>query len=247
MEMLRFIAIKIKNDLLLSLLSTPMTNIEFTSGLGAGFLSAIIFNPIDKAIYLSTTKDLKITNSNLWKGLYKGSSLSILTRIITSGLYFSYIDYYSSVLNSNFQVASITALSCLITNPLQIIKFKSWYSDSSITDTYFHIKNKYGYRGFMIGGSSLFMRDLVFNYIYLSLKKKDEHLNNIGGICLALVAVAPLNLIKNKKYGNNESLKNITKNFKFSQLGISYSVIRMGLGFYTSQYLYDSIKSTLSS
>ena len=49
-------------------------------------------------------------------------------------------------------------------------------------------KNKYGYRGFMIGGSSLFMRDLVFNYIYLSLKKKDEHINNIGGICLALVA-----------------------------------------------------------
>lgn len=223
-----------------------MNNIEFTSGLGAGFISAIIFNPIDKAIYLSTTKDLKITNSNVWKGLYKGSSLSILTRIITSGLYFSYIDYYSSILNSNLQVATITAGSCLITNPLQIIKFKSWYSDSSITDTYLNIKNKFGYKGFMIGGSSLFMRDLVFNYIYLSLKKKDEHLNNIGGVCLALVAVAPLNLIKNKKYGNNESFRTIVKNFKFSQLGISYSVIRMGLGFYTSQYLYDSIKKTLT-
>jgi len=222
-----------------------MNNNEITSGLATGLISAVLFNPIDKAIYLSTTKDLKITNLNLWKSLYKGSSISILIRVINSGLYFSYIDYYSSISKSPLEISLLTSSIALMTNPLQILKFKSWYNNISLNQTYSLIIKNYGYKGFMIGAYPLFMRDLIFNYIYISLKEKENHLNNIGAICLGLVVVSPLNLIKNKKYGNNENIKFIYKNFKFSQLGISYSLIRFGLGFYTSQYIYDKISYLL--
>jgi len=215
---------------------------EITTGLATGILSAIIFNPIDKAIYLSTIKNYKITDKNIWMNLYKNSSISILSKVITSGLYFSYLDYYSSISNSNIQSSFMISSICLISNPLQIIKFKSWYYNISIKNTCNLIIINNGYKGFMIGGTSLFLRDLVFNYIYLSLKKKENHLNNLGVVCLGLIIVSPLNLVKNIKYANNNNIKSIIKNFKFSQLGISYSLIRMSLSFYTSQYIYDSIK-----
>lgn len=216
-------------------------NNEITSGLATGFISAVLFNPIDKAIYLTTIKDMNITNSNVWKNLYKGSSISIGIRIINSGLYFSYIDYYSSISKSPLEISFITSSLCLITNPLQIVKFKSWCSNLSIMNTFSMIKKNYGYKGFMIGGSFLFMRDIIFNYIYISLKKKEDHLNNLGVVCMGLVVVSPFNLIKNKKYSSNESISSIVNKFKFSQLGISYSIIRFGLGFYITQYIYDNI------
>jgi len=221
-----------------------MNTNELSSGILTGIISGIIFNPIDKAIYLSTTKNLKITNKSIWRELYKGFEISILTRLINSGLYFSYIDYHSSISSSILSTSLILSTSCTITNPLQLIKFMSWYNNISIIDTCHFIKNKYGYRGYLIGASSLFIRDLVFNYIYLSLKKKEDHINNICVVSLGLIIVSPLNLVKNKKYGSNESLRSIISNFKFSQLGISYSLLRMSVGFYMSQYIYDFIKNS---
>ena len=86
-------------------------NSEIFSGILTGILSAIIFNPIDKAIYISTTKNLAITNKEIWKNPYKGSLNTISTRIITSGLYFTYLDYYSSVSTNKCNISLMTSLS----------------------------------------------------------------------------------------------------------------------------------------
>jgi len=223
-----------------------MTNVEVVSGLSTGLMSAVIFNPIDKAIYLSTTRNIKLFNKENWRDLYKGSSYTILTRLITSGLYFSYIDHYSTISNSNIETALMTAFVCSITNPLQLIKFNSWYNNYSTKEGAKMIIKNYGYKGFAIGIAPLLVRDFLFNYIYLSFKKKDNHINNVAVICSALVIVSPFNLIKNKKYASNETIKSIIKNFKIAQLGISYSLARVGLGFYISQYLYDLNKYYLN-
>jgi len=223
-----------------------MTNIEVVSGLSTGIMSAIIFNPIDKAIYLSTTKNNKLFNKENWRDLYKGTSYTIITRLITSGLYFSYIDHYSTISNNKIETALMTSILCSITNPLQLIKFNSWYNNCSTKNGAKIIIKKYGYRGLAIGIAPLLLRDFLFNYIYLSFKKKDNHINNVAVICGALIVVSPINLIKNKKYASNESIMSIIKNFKISQLGISYSLMRIGLGFYISQYLYDLNKFYLN-
>jgi hypothetical protein len=188
---------KIKNEINLKLIFTMNQN-EVISGLTTGIITAIIFNPIDKAIYVSTTKNLSIFNKEVWSKCFKGTINTTMTRLITSGLYFTFLD------------------------------------------------RNYGIRGFGIGFASIFLRDVCFNYLYLSLKKKDDHLHNLSIITLSLIGVSPLNLIKNKKYGTNESLREILKNFKFHQLGISKSVLRTSASFYFSQFIYDFTKENFS-
>jgi len=214
-------------------------NTEIISGILTGFISTIIFNPIDKAIYISTTKNLGILDKSIWTSPYKGSLNTLSTRIINSGLYFSYLDYYSKITNNNFQVALMTSLCCSITNPIQLIKFNSWYNNISMTDSFKKLYKNNGYKTFTIGLIPLIIRDFTFNYIYISLKKKDKHFTNLLAIFTALTITSPLNLIKNEKYGHNNDIKYIFKNFKFKKLGLKFVYIRMGLGFYINQLIYD--------
>lgn len=223
-----------------------MNQNEVISGITTGVMTAIIFNPIDKAIYVSTTKNLSITNKEVWSKCFKGTFNTIFTRLITSGLYFTFLDKLSASY-SPFQTALMTSLVCnFLTNPIQLVKFHSWYNNITLNDSFKFIYRNYGIRGFGIGFGSIFLRDVCFNYSYLSLKKKDEHLHNLFVITLSLIGVSPLNLIKNKKYGKNESLKEIFKNFKFHQLGISKSILRTSVSFYLSQYIYDFTKENFS-
>lgn len=220
-------------------------NTEIISGVFTGILSSIIFNPIDKAIYISTTKNITILDKSIWVKPYKGSFNTISTRIINSGLYFSYLDYYSKITNKNSNVALMTAICCSITNPIQLIKFNSWYNNRSIKESIEILYKKNGFKAFTIGLPSLIIRDFIFNYIYITFKKKDNHINNILTICTALTITSPFNLIKNEKYGNNSNIKEIYKNFKFNKLGLKYAYIRMGLGFYVNQIIYDLNKKLL--
>jgi hypothetical protein len=219
-----------------------MNQNEIVSGLTTGIISAIIFNPIDKAIYVSTTKNISFFKKEVWFQFYKGTINTIFTRLITSGLYFTFLDSLSEKY-SPLQTAMITSIFCnSLTNPIQLTKFHSWYNNISLNDSFKFIYRTYGIRGLGIGFIPILLRDICFNYSYLSLKKKDDHLHNISLISISLIAVSPLNLIKNKKYANNESLSSIIKNFKFRQLGISYSVVRTSASFYFSQFLYDFTK-----
>lgn len=222
-----------------------MNQNEVISGLTTGVLTAILFNPIDKAIYVSTTKNLSILNKEVWSQCFKGTFNTILTRLITSGLYFTFLDKLSATY-SPLQTAFMTSFACnILTNPIQHIKYHGWYNNLSINESYKFIYRTYGIRGFGIGFCSILLRDICFNYSYLSFKKKDEHFHNLSLITLSLVGVSPLNLIKNKKYGSNESLREIFKNFKFHQLGISKSILRTSVSFYLSQFIYDFTKEKL--
>lgn len=224
-----------------------MNQNEVISGLTTGIITAILFNPIDKAIYVSTTKNLSIFNKVVWSKCFKGTLNTTITRLITSGLYFTFIDKLSNTY-SPFQTAIITSFTCnILTNPIQLIKFHSWYNNLSINESFKFIYKTYGIRGFGIGFTSILLRDICFNYSYLYYKKKDNHLHNLYVITLSLIGVSPLNLIKNKKYGSNESLREIFKNFKFHQLGISKSVFRTSMSFYVSQIIYDFIKENFSN
>ena len=217
-------------------------NTDFIPGIATGIISSLIFNPYDKVVYVSTTKNISIFNKTIWTELYKGSSLTVGTKIITSGLYFSYLDYYYKNSNSIIQTSLITSVLCGFTSPIQLVKFHSWYNDCSYKTSIKTIYKNLGYKGFFIGMFPLIARDFFFNNIYLSFKTDNNHLINISAICAGLVLVSPLNLIKNKKYATHESIKTTIKNFKFNQLGIQHSIIRTGLCFYANQYIYDICK-----
>lgn len=222
-----------------------MKTTDVYSGLLSGLISAIIFNPIDKIIFSCCIEGKSLFSPSTFKNLFRGSLNNVGTRLITSGLYFTYIDYYASVTENKVKVSLMTAIVCGITNPMQLIKYNSWYNHNSSYVSIMNIYKTYGIKGFGIGFPSLVMRDFLFNYIYLSNKKKDDHITNLIIISSALVITSPFNLIRNMKYAKNEPLSGIIKNFKFSQLGLGMTIGRSCLCFYSSQMIYDFIKSQL--
>lgn len=215
---------------------------DIIPGLLTGISSAIIFNPADKIIFSCCIQNKKITDKSVWNNLFKGCWNNIGSRLITSGLYFSFIDHYSNINPNKMEVAIMTAIVSSITNPIQLVKYHSWYHNCTSVSSIQTIYRSNGIRGMTIGIIPLISRDFVFNYIYLSNKKKDDHLYNLIVISGALIVSSPFNLIKNKKYSTNESLKSIIANFKFGQLGISMMVARSCLSFYLSQMIYNEIK-----
>ncbi len=219
-----------------------MNHNDVVPGLLTGISSAIIFNPIDKIIFCCCIQNKKLTDWSIWKNPFRGCFNSIGTRVITSGLYFALIDGYSDD-NSNKAIGAIsTAMVSSITNPIQLIKFYGWYHNcDSLTSIRFHF-HKYGMQWFRFGIIPLITRDFIFNYIYLTHKKKDCHIHNLMVISGALAIASPFNLIKNKRYATKESLKSIISNFKFSQLGIGMTIGRSCISFYVSQIIYNEIK-----
>ncbi len=193
-----------------------MTSNEFISGIFTGILTSLLFNPIDKIIFTCCLGNKSFFDLNIWRNLYQGSLNTVATRIITSGLYFSYLDHYSNVTDNKFNVAVITALVCSITSPLQMVKYHQWHIQTSQFETFKMIYISKGFVGFGRGAIPLILRDIVFNTIYLNYKEKDNHTKNLLVITTGIVAASPFNLVKNKKYATNENLKEIIKNFKFS-------------------------------
>lgn len=222
-----------------------MTSNEVISGIFTGILTSLLFNPIDKIIFTCCLGNKSFFDLNTWRNLYQGSLNTVATRIITSGLYFSYLDHYSNVTDNKFNVAVITALVCSITSPLQMVKYHQWHIQTSQFETFKIIYFSKGFVGFGRGAIPLILRDIVFNTIYLNYKEKDNHTKNLLVITTGIVASSPLNLVKNKKYATNENLKEIIKNFKFSQLGLGMSITRSCLSFYSGQLIYDNFKKYL--
>jgi hypothetical protein len=222
-----------------------MSSNEVISGIFTGILTSLLFNPVDKLIFTCCLGNKSIFDLNIWKNLYQGSLNTVATRIITSGLYFSYLDYYSNITEDKFQVAIITALVCSITSPLQMIKYHQWHVQLSQFETMKMIYKSKGILGFGRGAFPLILRDVVFNSIYLNYKEKDNHAKNLLVITTGIAVASPLNLIKNKKYATNENLKEIIRNFKFSQLGLGMSITRSCLSFYSGQLIYDNFKKYL--
>ena len=145
------------------------------SGVLTGFTSSLIFNPIDKIIYISTTKNIPITNKAIYSNLFQGSLNTLITRVITSGLYFSMIDKNSDKTNP-LQLSILSASICSLTSPLQLIKFNSWYNNILMNESYKMIMNRFGIRGLLIGTPAIFARDIVFNYIYIYRIKNQENI-----------------------------------------------------------------------
>jgi len=222
-----------------------MSSNEVFSGVVSGVLSAIVFNPLDKAIFISTTKNISFFNRQVWSNCYNGTSNAILSRLVSSGLYFSFIDHFSKSFSPIQTAFTASLLVNVSTNPVNLVKFHSWFNNLSTRESVGFFYKTHGFRGFYIGLPAVFLRDFLFNSSYISFKKKDDHLFNLALISGSLVLVSPLNLVKNLKYGSNQDFRTIIRNFKFRQLGLSQSLIRTSLSFYFSQYMYDISKSFL--
>ena len=229
---------------------------DFYISIIVGSIQAIIFNPLDKAIYNSIINNNTLFSYKNWIKPFTGASNGIYTRIISGGIYFYLIDYTK---NMNLYQSSLTVsiITSIILNPFNVIKYRSYAYNLTSYNSLILNYNKCGLKFSKIGIESYILRDFIFNYIYIKYKKDNNDLiHNCSIICTASIISSPLHYVRNMKYYNNDSYINIIKclfkdinnNIKikplfiFKQFGIGYGTVRTIMAVYSGQLMYSTMK-----
>lgn len=228
---------------------------DFSISIFVGITQAILFNPVDKAIYNSIINNTSLFSRVNWIKPFSGVSNNIYMRIVTSGLYFYLLDYTKNM-NVYHSALTVSATTSIILNPLNVIKYKSYSDNISTYKSFLTNYRKYGLKFGIIGLDTLFLRNFIFNIIYISHKKDNNDLiHNCSVICAASMISSPVQYYINMKYYHNNSYLKITTNFynslkntnnKFAytikQFAIGYGTTRTIVGVYTGQLMYSTLK-----
>lgn len=228
---------------------------DFSISIFVGVTQAIIFNPVDKAIFNSITNNTSFFTRANWIKPFSGVSNNIYMRIVTSGLYFYLLDYTKDM-NTYQSALTVSATTSFILNPLNVIKYKSYSNNISTYKSLLVNYRKYGLKFGIVGLETLFLRNFIFNVVYISQKKENNDLiHNCGVICIASIISSPVQYYINMKYYNNISYRQITSNFYNSlrntnnklaytikQFAIGYGTTRTILSVYTGQLMYSTLK-----
>lgn len=228
---------------------------DFYISLLVGTTQAIIYNPVDKAIYNSIINNNRLLTRDNWRRPFVGATNGIFTRIISGGLYFYLIDFtkHLNIYQSAFIVSLTTSL---IINPFNVVKFKSYTNNRSTYDTLINIYKKNGVKFCKIGLEALIIRDFIFNVIYLKCKSdNNEFIHNCSAICAASIISSPMHYARNMKYHSNDAyikifkdlfqgLKSTNKKLTYTikQFAIGHGTIRTIIGLYTGQVMYSVLK-----
>lgn len=206
-------------------------NKKFVSGLSAGIANTIMFNPVDRAIYLMVRDNKSLFDKSVWKNPYCGVRQAFYGRVIGYGIYFTLFDVYREKLKMNMFMASLgikehsneteivmntlvasIATGCttaVLTNPINVIKMFNWNQDTNNkklvvlgTEMY----KKYGYNVFFKGLECTMLRDSIFSSIFYGLSTKyNKEKSIMKDVCFATVgtiAASPINYARNEKYFN---------------------------------------------
>jgi hypothetical protein len=222
-----------------------------------GFIQTILFNPIDKAIYNSITNNNSILLHTNWNKPFSGLSNNIYMRIITGGTYFYLIDHTKNM--GSIQASlTVSATTSIILNPFNVIKYRSYSKNTSLYKSLIINYKKYGFKFGIIGIETLFLRNLIFNTIYISYKNDDNNIiYNCGIIGIATIMSSPLYYCNNMKYCNGdhsyyEIIAKFYNGLKLSkhkiiyttkQFGIGYGTIRNCMSLYIGKLLYSTFTS----
>lgn len=228
---------------------------DFYISLLVGITQAIIYNPVDKAIYNSIINNNRLLTRDNWRRPFVGATNGIFTRIISGGLYFYLIDFtkHLNIYQSAFIVSLTTSL---IINPFNVVKYKSYINNTSTYDILINIYKKNGVKFCKIGLEALIIRDFIFNVIYLKCKNdNNEFIHNCSAICAASIISSPMHYARNMKYHSNDSyikifkdlfqgLKSTNKKLTYTikQFAIGYGTVRTIIGLYTGQVMYSVLK-----
>lgn len=170
-------------------------HISALCGLIAGVAQAGIFNPIDRALYLSVTHRKPFLSLSNFEKPFTGLSQSIGGRALSGGLYFPLEQFFmthvmilppnyhdnlkdNSRIRNLFAGTAAGAVNAMILNPLSAIKYKTWsrVGTSSGAGNYTNnrgmlteamsMMQKGGHVVFLKGMQSTLLRDITFGGCY---------------------------------------------------------------------------------
>lgn len=164
-----------------------------TCGLTSGLLQAGLFNPWDRALYLSIKDRRPFLHVDNFRNPFSGVMQTIVQRALSTGLYFPLEEIYRSTLNSAFSnggsssddnssrrpLLTFTAgimsgiTSGVIMNPIAAVKYHYWGTPTgkeNFLSTSAEMVKRGGLRIFIVGTGATVNRDLVFGGIYALLR-----------------------------------------------------------------------------
>jgi len=204
---------------------------KFIPGFTMGFIRSIISHPFEM-LKLKTQMNI---NNNLFKNLFKGIHLSILSNSFERGIQFYYFEDIKKKTN-NILLSSVYAslISTTISLPYNVILLKK-----NILNKSFIINKNILFKS----GSLEYSRNLsgssIFLYLYNKLKEFNYPIYTCSILSSTIVwtLTYPIDNIKNQLIAGN----NIKYNFRFLYNGIQYPIIRSipssTFGFYVYEYL----------
>mmetsp|Transcript_11604 Transcript_11604/g.33406 ORF Transcript_11604/g.33406 Transcript_11604/m.33406 type:complete len:305 (-) Transcript_11604:206-1120(-) len=201
--------------------AVPKVNyVSFFCGLVAGVSQAGIFNPVDRALYLSVKNNVPFMSIENFQNPYLGFLQSVGNRALSGGLYFPLEQFFMTMIPPNedkaiynfFAGTAAGSLNAVIVNPISAIKYKTWGRDVNrgmMTEMYSMLR-KGGLRPFRNGLMATILRDLTFGGCYTFLRLELQYVFNIPSdyqwtanfvsAALATVASGPFNLARNVQY-----------------------------------------------
>jgi len=176
-------------------------------GLLTGVINVAIFNPFDRALYLSTKDHSTIFDLKYCKSPYQGVLNGIVQRTISYGLYYPMIDIINKKLkNPIMSMMATSAIIGVVTSPLSAIKLTNWNSDHSTKIISFarQMYVKGGLFPFFRGTIVTLKRDLIFGatlgYFSYTYNTKKEFLQDAVFATFATILSSPFNYLRVIKY-----------------------------------------------
>jgi hypothetical protein len=176
------------------------------AGFLGGFLQAGLFNPWDRALYLSISEQRPFLDLKNFHRPYHGVSQTIFQRALSSGMYFPLEEIFADnivasgvfgtsatqISENRTWVALIAGLCAGMTNgfvmnPLAAVKYNFWgrspaHRTRSFLDAGKEMYLKGGLRIYYVGAAATICRDLVFGGVYGVLRHEMPMiLDNLAG------------------------------------------------------------------
>ena len=203
-----------------------MTNVNFIAGLATGITTTGLYNPWDRAIYLSVKNQTSFLKELFSGNPYHGFSQAVVQRTFSGMLYFAFAGQIRSTLDGypltqnlspeqkNFIIGtSAGVLNGFILNQLSVVKYHTWGNENRrFIHSSREIITKGGVKTLFKGVGATITRDVTFGIVYEVLRFKCMRLNliandeanqlfcNLTGAGLATVVSGPFNFARNIKY-----------------------------------------------
>lgn len=203
-------------------------NRDIIASLTTGVISAIAFNPIDRALYLSVTEKRPFLRRVNFMNPYCGFGQAAFHRIIGSGIYFFYQSQITKLINNegksidtktNILIGCIAgSLNGITIHQLASVKYHCWNNNGyTMYTTMKKMWNDKGIKSFTKGSLATINRDTLFGIVYEGLRidiqqyiinfKEGESLttnekliSNVLSGCIATIVSSPFNYIRNIKF-----------------------------------------------
>lgn len=196
-----------------------------------GIIQTFIFNPLDKAMYLTVLKKGSLFEKYKWINPYHGVHNAMFGKMVSYGYFFTLNDNVTKFVDNNmtgfavFAKPFVTGIvvgstTAAVTNPLNVVKFHAWATDKKLTHVARSIYSKNGIRPFFNGIIATINRDSLFTTVYsaghnfskksLKFEGSDLFFADFFTALCATSLSSPFNYARNIQYKMSHNEKNYT-------------------------------------